>query len=146
MALLSGGHAGPPLQEKTTRCIMKSIDTRLVIAGILFLLTVVSGMWLTRSGRPLNTLIFTAHKLIAVAVVVLMIVVFIDTGKGAAMSPAIIVSLVFTALFFIGLFATGAVLSIEKTPVEIIRKIHALLPLLTAALAVLSVYLLLNKA
>jgi hypothetical protein len=39
--------------------------------GIILLLTLVSGLWLSRTGKPFNTLIFTLHKLTALAAAVL---------------------------------------------------------------------------
>jgi hypothetical protein len=48
------------------------LDTvsRFIIPGSVFLLTLVSGVWLSCSGKPLNTGIFTVHKLIALGAVV----------------------------------------------------------------------------
>ena len=43
---------------------------RFVTPVIVFLLTLASGLWLSRSGKPLKTGIFTLHKLIALAAVV----------------------------------------------------------------------------
>ena len=38
---------------------------KLLIPGIVFLLTLASGLWLSRSGKPLKAAIFIVHKLIA---------------------------------------------------------------------------------
>ena len=46
------------------------MEKKFVIAGIFLVLIIVSGLWLSRTGRPLNVLILTVHKLIAVAGVV----------------------------------------------------------------------------
>ena len=43
---------------------------RFVTPVIVFLLTLASGFWLSRSGKPLKTGSFTLHKLIALAAVV----------------------------------------------------------------------------
>jgi hypothetical protein len=46
------------------------IVAKFITPGFIFLLTLVSGFWLTNSGKPLNTVIFTVHKLIALAAVI----------------------------------------------------------------------------
>ena len=43
---------------------------KFVTPGVLFILTLVFGFWLSRSGKPYHTLIFNVHKLIALAAVV----------------------------------------------------------------------------
>ena len=43
---------------------------KLLTPGMIFLLTLASGLWLSRAGKPLKTGIFTVHKLIALAAVV----------------------------------------------------------------------------
>lgn len=44
--------------------------TKFTIPGIVFLLTLASGFWLSRGGKPLNGVIFNIHKLIALGAVV----------------------------------------------------------------------------
>jgi NADPH:quinone reductase-like Zn-dependent oxidoreductase len=52
-----------------TKDLRMETASKFIIPGILFLLTLAAGVWLSQSGRPLNTLIFTVHKLIALAAV-----------------------------------------------------------------------------
>jgi hypothetical protein len=44
--------------------------TKIIICGLLFLLTLASGVWVSHSGKPINVVIFTIHKLIALATVI----------------------------------------------------------------------------
>src|SRR5271157_2139763 len=46
------------------------VASKFITPGILFLLTLAFGLWLSHSGKPLNTVFFTAHKLIALAAVI----------------------------------------------------------------------------
>ena len=48
-----------------------SAPQRAIGVGLLYLLTIGTGIWLSNSGRPLSTLFITVHKLIALATVVL---------------------------------------------------------------------------
>ena len=45
------------------------IAARFVTPGIVFLLTLASGLWFEPRGKPLNAAIFTVHKLIALGAV-----------------------------------------------------------------------------
>ena len=121
---------------------MKPIDIRLISTGILFLLIIASGMWVTRSGRPLNVVIFTAHKLTALACLIMMILIVRAIAKGAAMSPAIMAAIACTVLFFVIMFATGAVLSFEKPAPGFVLLIHKIVPAMTLASSAITVYLL----
>ena len=47
---------------------MTSYQVQTLVTGVSFVLIFVSGLWLSRSGRPLNVVISTAHKLISLAV------------------------------------------------------------------------------
>ena len=44
-----------------------NITVRAVVAGLFFLFVLLSGIWLSRKGRPLNVGISTVHKLISLA-------------------------------------------------------------------------------
>jgi hypothetical protein len=121
---------------------MKTIDIRILSAGILFVLIIASGLWVTRLGRPLNVGVFTVHKLIALAALILMIVIVRALAKGAALTPVIIACIVLTFLFFATMFATGAVLSFEKPAPRFVLLIHQVVPILTLAASAASVMLL----
>ena len=54
----------------TSQEVLLDTASRFLIPGIVFVLTLVSGVWLSRSGKPLDTGIFTVHKLIALGAVV----------------------------------------------------------------------------
>jgi hypothetical protein len=120
---------------------MKIIDVRILSTGILFALIVASGVWLTKSGRPLNTGIFTVHKLIALATLVFIIIIVRTLAKGIALNPVMIISIVLTFLFFIIMFATGAVLSFEKPAPGFVLLLHKIVPALTLAASAATVYL-----
>ena len=47
------------------------LSSKVAYAGIGFLLTLISGVVLSKMGRPLNSAVFGAHKIIAVGTIVL---------------------------------------------------------------------------
>jgi hypothetical protein len=120
---------------------MKPIEPKLVVTGVLFLLTLVSGVWLTHSGRPLNTAIITIHKLIALATVILTGATVYHWRTGVMVSWFAIGGIVITALLFIALFVSGALLSLGKPMPGAVIAMHKVLPLLSAASTAATLYL-----
>jgi hypothetical protein len=113
--------------------------------GVGFLLTFGFGYWLSHLGKPYNGAIFNIHKLIALAVVVLFIVTLVRTGREARLGATEIVASVVTGLFLIGLFATGALLSIDKPMPVIVLRLHHVAPYLAVLSTAVTLYLLSRK-
>ena len=95
-------------------------NSNLIILGLLLVLSVFSGIWLSRIGRPLNTPLFTLHKLIALAAAILAGVVIYGLQKIIGIN-AMMVAL---GLSVIMLFVTGAFLSFEKPLPGSVLTIH----------------------
>jgi hypothetical protein len=106
--------------------------TKFSLSGILFLLTLASGLWLHAAGKPLNTAIFNLHKLIALAAVV--VTVFQLSKALKTMSPQTLLVLLFVAagVCVLALFASGALMSIGALSYTTMQVLHAV----TAALLV----------
>lgn len=123
---------------------METITTKLIAAGILFLFTLVSGMIVSRSGRPLSVGLVTIHKLIAVATVVLVGMAFHQLLQTIDGKAYIEISLMLLgAVLFLALIATGALLTREEMQLPgVVLKVHQVAPLLALAASTLSMYLL----
>ena len=113
-----------------------------ITPGIIFLLTLASGIWLGLAGKPLNGAIFNLHKLIALAAVVLA-GIQVARGLTGIQTPAWLVGLLaLAALCVAALFATGALMSLGKLDYRRLRAVHNIAPaVLVLAMGVL-VYLL----
>jgi hypothetical protein len=59
------GLIGVVVTTKSCEEVYLHILSRFVIPGIVFILTLAFGFWLSRSGRPYNGLLFNIHQLIA---------------------------------------------------------------------------------
>lgn len=118
------------------------MDKKFVIAGIFLVLIIVSGLWLSRSGRPLNTLLLTIHKLISVAGVVFLVVTLYRLNQTAPLSPLEISLSAVTILLFIALIVTGGLLSVDKVWPAIVLKIHQVVPTLVILSTAANLYLL----
>ena len=114
--------------------------SRFILPGILFLLTLASGIWLSNSGKPLNTVIFTIHKLIALAAVVLVVIYISNILKGMEIQALTISLLAIAGLCVLGLFASGALISLGKLNYEISLSIHRIAPLVAAAATALVIW------
>ena len=123
---------------------MDTIASKLIGAGILFLLTLISGVILHHSGRPLNIGLVTLHKLIAVGTAVLVGMVINQLYKTVDGKVFIeIVLTVISALLLLALIATGALLTREEMQLpEFVLNIHKVAPLLALISSTLTIFLL----
>jgi len=125
---------------------MNTNQIRIAAAGLFFLLIFVFGYWLSRAGKPYNTAIFTVHKLAALGAVVYLAYTIFKVNQAAPLDLLQIALAVFTGLCALGLFASGAVLSIrlEAAP-RFVLTLHQVLPYLTVISTGALLYLLLLR-
>jgi hypothetical protein len=121
---------------------MSIITPASITAGILFIFSLASGVWLSQLGKPVNFVVVTIHKLISLAVVIFTGITIYNVSRATGPSPSAWGAILVTGLLFILLFITGALLSGSK-PVHIIYSvIHKVVPLLSLFSAAVTVYLL----
>ncbi|NMC78707.1 MAG: hypothetical protein GYA59_05040 [Chloroflexi bacterium] len=118
---------------------------KFILPGILFLLTLVSGFWLSSLGKPLNTAVFTIHKLIALAVVVLTAVRIFEALKNVETHFLLLAAIGIAGLCFVALFATGALMSLEKLDYAVMRTVHQVAPFVAALAVAVAAYLLAGR-
>jgi hypothetical protein len=116
--------------------------TQFITPGSIFLLTLASGVWLSNSGKPLNTVIFTIHKLIALGAVVATGLQVAKTLKNMDSQALIIALLILVGICIVVLFATGTLMSLGKLNYAILLNIHKVAPALAAISMVVLVYML----
>jgi hypothetical protein len=117
------------------------MENKLLIAGLLFVFMISSGFWLSRTGRPLNTFILTAHKFISLGAVVFLVMTVYRIHQASPLSPIGIAMSAVTIVLFIVMIATGGLLSIAKTMPEIIHKVHQITPYLVILFTATTLYL-----
>ena len=122
-----------------------NIVQKIIGTGFLFILTIGTGIWLSNSGKPLNTLIFTIHKLIALASAVFTAIFIINLLRNVKVETLLLALIVLSALFIIVLFVSGALLSTGKPASKIILTIHAVVPILAVITLSLTIYLLAGR-
>ena len=123
---------------------MDTITSKLIGAGILFLFTLISGVILHHSSRPLSIGLVTLHKLIAVGTAVLVGMAVNQLYKTVDGKVFIEIGLmVISALLLLALIATGALLTREEMQLpDLVLNIHKVAPLLALISSTLTIFLL----
>jgi hypothetical protein len=124
---------------------MSTTQLRIVGAGLFFLFIFLSGIWLSNSGKPLNTIILTIHKLIALAAVVFLAITVYQINQTATLSGGAVIAVVVTGLLFLGTIITGGLLSIDQPMPAAVLKMHQIMPFLTVFSTAVTLYLLLSR-
>ena len=94
--------------------------SKLVVSGILILVTIVFGFLIHKYGKPYNTALFTIHKLTTLGFVVLLSFLVVNYSKMNTLSIDFTVCLIIAILSLIGLFVSGALMSLEKLQNEML--------------------------
>ena len=122
-----------------------TVGTKIITAGILILITILSGLWLSKSGRPLNSLIFTIHKLAAVAAVIFLVLAVKSLPKDFDFTFIFILIITLLGLSFTASIITGGFLSFEKTMPGFILTLHKILSVLVPVIIIIYYFLLLKE-
>jgi hypothetical protein len=122
-----------------------NVTTRAIVAGLLFLFMFLSGLWLSRTGRPLNVGISTVHKLISLAGGIFLLVTIYQRNRVIPLNATEWIAIVVTGLCFVGTVASGGFLSSEEPmPVAVLR-VHQAGPVLAALSSAVTLYLVLGR-
>ncbi len=113
----------------------------IVVAGVLVVVFAL-GFWLSRSGRPINSLLLNVHKLTALGVAVYLVVTAYRLHQVASLSATELIVVVVTGALFLASGIIGGLVSLEKPPPTILERLHLALPILTAASTAATLYLL----
>jgi hypothetical protein len=124
---------------------MGTTQLRVVSAGLFFLFIFLSGIWLSRSGKPLNGMILTIHKLISLAAVGFLVITIYQINQVAALSAMGLTAGVVTGLFFLGTIIAGGLLSTGKPVPAAILTMHQITPVLTVFSTAVTLYLVLSR-
>ena len=124
---------------------MGAIQWRIVGAGLFCLFIYLSGIWLTRSGKPYNGIVLTVHKLISLAAAVLLGIFIYRTHQVAPLRTVELAAGVVTGSFFLDAVVSGGLLSIGKPMPGVILTMHRITPYLTVVSAAVTLYLLLGR-
>ncbi|HZW02821.1 MAG TPA: hypothetical protein VFF68_02745 [Anaerolineaceae bacterium] len=123
---------------------MNTIVSRFVGTGAFFLLIFLTGFWLSRSGKPYSTALFSAHKLIALAAVAFLVVMIVRLNRSAPLQPAQIAAIAVTAVCLLATIITGGMANLPAP--AIVRSIHHVTPFLSLLSTAVTLYLLFARS
>jgi hypothetical protein len=118
---------------------------RAIVAVLSFLLIFLSGIWLSRSGRPLNVGISTIHKLIGLAAGIFLLVTIYQRNRPVPLNATEWIAIVVTGLCFLGTVASGGFLSSDKPMSVALLRVHQIVPVLTLLSSGATLYLVLGR-
>lgn len=124
---------------------MNAVLSKILSTGVFFLFILLTGFWLTRSGKPYHAVLFNIHKFIALGAIVYLVVTITKMRQAATLGPLEVIAIVAAGLLFIATMVTGGLWSITQPMPAIIRTGHHLLPYLTMLATAAVLYLLLQK-
>jgi hypothetical protein len=130
---------------------MKTHPTIIVVAGLLFLFTLVSGISLSRnlrhsdpraSGKPLTGALPALHKLVALATVITVAVTIRNLHRGTEFTGTALAAAIFTGLLFLLMFVSGSLLSLGEAANTAMQIVHEVVAVLTSVFTCEAIYLL----
>jgi hypothetical protein len=121
------------------------MNSKILITGAFFVFILASGFWLSRLGRPINTIVLTIHKLISVAAVVYLVINVYRINQVTPLTTLEIVACAVAILLFLVMIATGGLLSVEKEMPAFVHTIHRVTPYLVILSTATALYLLLVR-
>lgn len=119
-------------------------SSRIMIGGLALVFTLVTGIVLSNLGRPLNSIVFGLHKIIAVGTIVLLGLVVRNYYQTTNLQIQYIVLFVVSGLLLLTLVVTGVLLSFERPVPTAVLRIHQIVPWLTLIVSSITAYLLVN--
>jgi len=117
---------------------------KFITPGIIFVLTLASGIGLSSTAKPLNTAIFTLHKLVALGAVVITAIQIYNLLKNTTVQAILIALIILIGLSVIALFVTGALMSINPASMSypLLLTIHRVAPFLVVIALIWAIFLL----
>ena len=91
---------------------MDTTQSKMIYTGAFFLFILLSGFWVSRSGKPYNTFIYTVHKLIGLGIGVYLIRMVYLTNRAAPLNATQWTAIIITVLLFVLTVAAGGLLSV----------------------------------
>jgi len=105
--------------------------TNIITPGILLVLTLGFGLWLSLIGKPYNGLLFNIHKLLALGAVVVIAMKFFPAVSYIPPQALFIGLVILAGLGVAALFASGALMSAGKLPYTRMLTTHRIAILIT---------------
>ena len=124
---------------------------RIAVVGLLLLVTLLSGVWLSRnlrlndprpSGKPLAGVDAAVHKLVALAMMIVAGVTVRNLHRGVEFGSIEFTAVIIAGLLFVLMVVSGSLLSLGKARNDWMLALHKAGSLLTVIVTSWAIYLL----
>ena len=97
-----------------------TITLKIIISSILLLLLIVAGIYLHRTGKPYNIVVFNIHKLFTLGVIVFAILSLLQVYRPAGISTGQVFLVSLICISMLALLVSGAMMSLEKMQISML--------------------------
>jgi len=121
---------------------MNMTQTRFVYAGLFFLVILLSGLWMLRTGKPYSVLVSTIHKLVALAAGISLAVIIFQINRAAGLSATDWIVSVATGVVFLTAGITGGLAMTDIPTAPTFLTVHRVALSLAVLASAATLYLL----
>ena len=122
---------------------MDKMNNKLLIMGGCFIIILIFGFVLSRTGKPYNSLLLNVHKLVSLGAFVYLVVTLVQFNRLVPLGTLEWIVFAACCVFFVSLIVTGGLMSALKNPPEFLHTIHQIAPYLAILSTAGTLYLLL---
>lgn len=123
---------------------MQTVSLRIFGTGMFFVVIFLSGIWLSSLGRPLNAFIFNIHKFVALGAIAFIAVIVYQINNQSQLTTLQVVLTAVAGLCFVITIIAGGLCSLDRTPSDVVLRMHQLMPFVTVAMSTVALCVLLN--
>ena len=105
--------------------------TKITISGLLLILVFITGIWMSKLGKPYQTALFTVHKLATLAIIVLAVIIIRTVHNQFGLTSTQWILAIGTSVVLLVAIATGGILSAKEETIKTVQILHRILPALT---------------
>ncbi len=88
--------------------------TRVIISSALLMLLIVAGIFIHRTGKPYNSLVFGIHKIFTITLIVILVTMVKNYLPGAEVTFLLYLIICIAALALSGLLISGGMISLDR--------------------------------
>lgn len=121
---------------------MNTTQLRLAGAGAFFLVILLSGLWLLRTGKPYGVLVSTIHKLVALAAGISLAVIIFQINRAAGLSATEWIVTVVTGVVFLTAGISGGLAMTDISAAGAFLTVHRVTLSLAVVASAVTMYLL----
>jgi hypothetical protein len=120
---------------------MNTFQFRFGITALLFFLIFFTGFWLSRTGKPYGSLLFSIHKFMALGFLIFLGITVYKNSAIYPLNPIQLILVCVTVICFLSTIITGGLQSIDQAMPPLVLRLHQFMPYLALLFTAVSLYL-----